>query len=137
MATDRTIYVTTEDMRRLQALLEGTASARNIEAAENLESELASAVVVPPEKIPPNVVTMNSRVRFQDEESGQQREMTLVYPKDADPQAGKVSVLAPVGAALIGLAVGQTVDWPLPGGRLKRLRIIEILFQPEAAGVET
>ncbi|WP_338062178.1 nucleoside diphosphate kinase regulator [Vulgatibacter incomptus] len=134
MPTERKIYVTTHDMKRLLALLEGTASVRNAEAAEALESELASAVVVAPDKIPDNVVTMNSRVRFQDEETGQEREITLVYPKDADPQQGKISILAPVGAALIGLSVGQSVDWPLPGGRLKRLKIVEVLFQPEAAG---
>lgn len=137
MGTERKIFVTTRNMQRLQALLDGTASLRNAEAAENLESELASAVVVDPEQIPANVVTMGSRVRFRDEESGQIREITLVYPKDADPQTGKVSILAPVGAALIGLAVGEIVDWPLPGGRRKRLRLEEILYQPESAGSAT
>lgn len=134
MAKDRKIYVTTNDLKRLHALLEGTASQRNAEAAENLESELAGAEVVAPDRIPANVVTMNSKVRFQDEESGQQREITLVYPKDADPQQSKISILAPIGAALIGLSVGQSVDWPMPGGRVKRLKIVEVLFQPEAAG---
>ncbi|HEY0840029.1 MAG TPA: nucleoside diphosphate kinase regulator [Vulgatibacter sp.] len=133
MARDRKIYVTTNDMKRLHALLEGTASQRNAEAAEALESELAGAEVVAPEKIPSDVVTMNSKVRFEDE-SGQQREITLVYPKDADPQQRKISILAPVGAALIGLSVGQSVDWPLPGGRVRRLKIVEVLFQPEASG---
>lgn len=134
MAKDRKLYVTTQDMKRLHALLEGTASQRNAEAAEALESELAGAEVVAPEKIPADVVTMNSKVRFADEESGQQREITLVFPKDADPAQQKVSILAPVGAALIGLSVGQTVDWPMPGGRVRRLKIVEVLFQPEAAG---
>jgi len=134
MAKDRKIYVTTQDMKRLHALLEGTASQRNAEAAEALESELAGAEVVAPEKIPADVVTMNSKVRFADEESGQQREITLVFPKDADPAQQKVSILAPVGAALIGLSVGQSVDWPMPGGRVRRLKIVEVLFQPEAAG---
>lgn len=134
MAKDRKIYVTTQDMKRLHALLEGTASQRNAEAAEALESELAAAEVVAPEKIPADVVTMNSKVRFADEESGQQREITLVFPKDADPAQQKVSILAPVGAALIGLSVGQSVDWPMPGGRVRRLKIVEVLFQPEAAG---
>lgn len=133
MAKDRKIYVTTNDMKRLHALLEGTASQRNAEAAEALESELAGAEVVEPDKVPSDVVTMNSKVRFEDE-SGQQREITLVYPKDADPQQSKISILAPVGAALIGLSVGQSVDWPLPGGRVRRLKIVDVLFQPEASG---
>ncbi len=135
MARERKIYVTTQDMKRLQALLEGTASQRNAEAAEALESELASAEVVSPEKIPHDVVTMDSKVRFEDE-SGQQREVTLVYPKDADAQAGKISILAPIGAALIGLSVGQSVDWPLPSGKVRRLKIVDVMFQPEAAGQE-
>lgn len=134
MAKERRIFVTTQDMKRLQSLLEGTASARLAEAAENLESELASATVVQPTEIPRTVVTMGSRVRFEDEETAQQREVTLVYPKEADAQAGKVSILAPVGAALLGLSVGETIDWPLPNGKRKRLRIMEILFQPEADG---
>lgn len=133
MASERRIYVTSHDMDRLQALLDGTASARNAEAAENLEAELSTAVVLPPERIPPNVVTMGSRLLFVDEETGQQREVTLVYPKDADPQSGKISILAPVGTALLGLSVGELVEWPLPNGKRKRLRIVELLHQPEAA----
>lgn len=110
------------------------ASERNQEAAEALESELARARVVEPHEIPPDVVTMNSRVRFLDESTGQEREATLVYPKDADPAAGKISVLAPVGAALIGMRAGETIDWPLPNGRSKRLKILAVTWQPEAEG---
>lgn len=134
MADERKIYVTTNDMHRLQALIEGMSSGRLAEAADALESELASAVVVPPEEIPGDVVTMNSQVRFLDEATGHQREITLVYPKDADPAQGKISILAPVGAAVIGLSVGQSVDWPLPGDRIKRLKIVAVLYQPESAG---
>lgn len=131
---ERTIIVTRQDLARLHALIEGVASERNQEAAEALESELARARVVEPHEIPPDVVTMNSRVRFLDESTGQEREATLVYPKDADPAAGKISVLAPVGAALIGMRAGETIDWPLPNGRSKRLKILAVTWQPEAEG---
>src|SRR5690606_24859251 len=134
MSDERTIYVTQQDKTRLEALLGGPISARNQEAAEALESELVQAKLVAPEEIPPDVVTMNSKVRFVDEDSSGERVVTLVYPKDADPAEGKVSVLAPVGAALLGLAVGQSIQWPMPGGRVKRFRIEEVLYQPEAAG---
>lgn len=134
MGNERKIFITTRDMERIQSLLDTTVSVRNREALENLESELGSAIVVKPEEIPPEVVTMGSRVRFRDEETGQTREVTLVYPRDADPHSNKVSILAPVGAALIGLSVGETIDWPMPNGRRKRLRLEAILYQPEAHG---
>ena len=131
---ERTIIVTQQDLDRLRALIDGVVSERNQEAAEALESELANARVVLPEEVPPNVVTMNSQVRFVDEASGVERVVTLVYPKDASAEEGRVSVLAPVGAALIGLRTGDSIDWPMPGGRSKRLRIVEVVWQPEAAG---
>lgn len=131
---ERTIIVTQQDLDRLRALIDGVVSERNQEAAEALESELANARVVLPEEVPPNVVTMNSQVRFVDEASGVERLVTLVFPKDASAEEGRVSVLAPVGAALIGLRTGDSIDWPMPGGRSKRLRIVEVVWQPEAAG---
>lgn len=131
---ERNIIVTQQDLARLHALIEGVSTERNVEAAEALEAELDRARVVAAEEIPSDVVTMNSRVRFVDESNGQEREATLVYPKDAAPQEGRISILAPVGAALIGLRAGDTIDWPMPGGRSKRLRIVEVLWQPEAAG---
>jgi regulator of nucleoside diphosphate kinase len=134
MSDTRTIYVTRQDKTRLEALLGGPISGRNQEAAEALESELVQAKVVAPEEIPADVVTMNSKVRFVDEGSADERVVTLVYPRDSDPAEGKISVLAPVGAALLGLSVGQRIEWPVPGGRVKRLRIAEVLYQPEAAG---
>jgi regulator of nucleoside diphosphate kinase len=71
---------------------------------------------------------------FRDEETGESREVSLVYPMDSDPEQGRISVLSPVGSALLGLSVGQTIDWPLPRGRLKRIRVVEVVYQPEAAG---
>jgi regulator of nucleoside diphosphate kinase len=91
-------------------------------------------VVVEPTAVPPDVVTMNSRVVYRDEESNETREVTLSYPKDASLEQGRVSVLAPVGAALLGLSVGQEIEWLVPGGRHKRLRILAVTYQPQAAG---
>ncbi|HLV60748.1 MAG TPA: nucleoside diphosphate kinase regulator [Fredinandcohnia sp.] len=134
MGSDRRITISTKDMERIQSLLDSTVSVRNREALENLEAELDAAIVVKPEEIPRNVVTMGSRVRFRDEETNQTHEVTLVYPRDADPQSNKISILAPIGAALIGLKVGERIDWPLPNGRRRRLVLEEILYQPEADG---
>jgi len=131
---ERTILVTRHDLDRLHALIAGVVSERNAEAAEALESELARAQVVDPAEIPADVVTMNSRVRFVDETTGTEREATLVYPQEASASEGRISVLAPVGAALLGLRKGDSIDWPLPNGRTKRLRIVDVIWQPEAAG---
>lgn len=84
--------------------------------------------------MPPDVVTMNSTVEFRMQDSDKPFFLTLVYPKDVDPRGGTVSVLAPVGSALLGLTQGDEIDWPKPGGGLMRLRIEKILYQPERAG---
>ncbi len=128
------ITVTEQDLDRLTELIEryeGTSVAANADA---LDEELGRASIVAPGQIPPDVVTMNSRVRFVDEETGEAQEVTLVYPQDADGTAGRISILAPVGSALIGLSVGQAIRWPMPNGRSRGLRIVEVLYQPEAAG---
>lgn len=98
---------------------------------EWLETELDRAQVVPATAVKPGLVTMNSTVRYRDESTGKEKEVTLVYPDEADMQSGKVSVLAPVGAALIGLSVGQVIEWKMPDGRNKTLRVCEVLYQPE------
>ena len=122
MTGNRSILVTDTDL----ALL------RRLRAREDLEAELDNAEVVPSGRVPPDVVTMNSRVRFEDVASGESREITIVFPEDADASLGKVSVLAPVGTALLGLAEGQTISWPFPDGTSRQLRVVEITFQPEA-----
>ncbi len=103
-------------------------------AAEQLELELDRAVVVPQDQIPPDVVTMRSRILFEDLETGRRREATLVYPEESDVDQSRISILAPVGVAVLGLKVGDTIEWPLPNARRARLRIVEVLYQPEAAG---
>lgn len=124
------IYLTQDDMDRLLALVDAYPGRR----FEKLEAELLRAHVVPREKIPADVVTMNSRVVFENESSGERREVTLVYPGSADIDAGKISVLVPIGTALLGLRVGQSIDWEGPGGAKQRYRIAAVPYQPEAAG---
>ncbi|HEY1326939.1 MAG TPA: nucleoside diphosphate kinase regulator [Casimicrobiaceae bacterium] len=92
-----------------------------------LRAELERAIVVAPHAMPPGVVTMYSNVRYHDEHAGLSRKVQIVYPEDADAAAGKVSVLAPVGAALIGLEKGQAIDWKFPGGEVRRLRVEEVV----------
>lgn len=132
-ANARRIILAEQDVTRLRRLVEQYAAGRNAETCEALEAELDRADVVEPARIPPEVATMGSRVRYIDERTGEEREVTLVYPFQADVSEGRVSVLAPVGAALLGLAVGQSIEWPMPGGATKRLRLTQVLYQPEAA----
>ena len=124
------IYLTPEDMDRLLHLVDAYPGKR----FEQLERELVRAHVVARKEIPADTVTMNSRVVFEDESTGEQREVTLVYPGSADIDAGKISVLTPVGSALLGLRVGQSIDWELPGRGKRRYRIAAVPYQPEAAG---
>ena len=103
---------------------------RELVADHALAEELELAIVVPSDRIPKNVVTMNSRLIYADESTGQTREVELVYPSEADPVVGRISVLAPVGCALLGLSAGQSIDWNLPSGQVHRLRVERILSQP-------
>lgn len=133
MATAPTLTLSSRDLDRLEELLESPEMAANPGAAA-LASELERANVVEPGEMPANVVTMNSRVTCVDDVGGGTHQLTLVYPRDADVDRHRVSVLAPVGTALLGLSVGQSIDWNVPGGRSLRLRVTAIDYQPEAAG---
>lgn len=128
------IYLTQIDLDRLTDLTEAYAQGSGGQRFDKLEDELARATVVSRDQIPPDVVTMNSRIVFGDETTGERREVSLVYPANANISMGKISILAPVGTALLGLRVGQTIDWVLPSGQKRRYRIIEVPYQPEAAG---
>jgi regulator of nucleoside diphosphate kinase len=119
------------DCERLEALLENAPAGLDTSA---LEAELARAEVVEPAALPKDVISMNSTARFRDESDGSERELTLVYPANADSEKGLVSVLAPIGSALLGLRVGQAIEWPLPDKRTLTLRVLSIAYQPEAAG---
>ena len=129
------LIVTTHNVRRLEDLLQSP-ELQDSPMAQLLEQELASARVVEDDRIPADVVTMNSRVVCQDEDSGARHELELVYPHESDLERHRVSVLAPVGAALLGLAVGNTIAWPMPGGRTARVRVVSLPFQPEAAKLQ-
>lgn len=130
------IYITEPEHDRLRDLVEQHTEGRDAAAAERLGAELDRAVVVPPARLPPDVVSMEARVTFEDERTGTVREVVVVYPGAADATAGRISVLAPIGAALIGLRVGDAIDWPLPDGRWAELRILSVA-QPPAAGSVT
>ncbi|HUQ07489.1 MAG TPA: nucleoside diphosphate kinase regulator [Kofleriaceae bacterium] len=124
-----TIIVTDADLERLQPVLDQNDSP----LAESLDAELRRATIVPQREVPPDVVTMNSELVYEDVESGAKRVVRLVFPKDANATAGRISVLAPIGAALLGLHVGQEIEWRVPAG-VRRIRVAEIRYQPEAAG---
>ena len=113
------LLITQDDYIRLRTLGEG----------HELSSELDRAIVVPPERMTKDVVTMHSSVLYVDENSGIRREITLVYPEEANPTIGQISVLAPVGSALLGLSVGRSIDWAYPDGNIHRLRIERVLPQ--------
>ena len=119
------IVVSQHDMDRLDAMLESPQWRRHA-AADALLAELARAEVRDAADMPAGVVGMHSRVECVDERSGDRHELTLVFPQEADVDAGKVSILAPVGSALLGLSVGQTIDWTTPEGRSLRLRVTAV-----------
>jgi regulator of nucleoside diphosphate kinase len=127
------ITISSLDAERLENLL-ASLRGRDIPGKEELEAELARADVVEPEEVPPTVVTMNSTVRFRVLSTDQTFEMTLVYPRDADGSGSRISVLAPVGSALLGLSQGDEIEWPKPGGGVLQVRIEEVTYQPERAG---
>lgn len=137
------IIVTDQDAARLSRLLDTLAPERR-EAASALMLELARARVVPAKVVPGDVVTMNSRVRFEELHSGRRTEARLVYPSEArdahhaveaaDTSDDVISVLEPVGSALLGMRVGQSIDWRMPSGRLRRYQIVDVVYQPEGAG---
>ena len=105
---------------------------RRLASHPQLAAELNAADVVDSAVVPPDVVTMNSRVLFEDETIGERREVTIVFPQQSDASGNRVSVLAPVGTALLGLAAGQSIVWPFPDGKPHSLRVLRIVYQPEA-----
>lgn len=131
METKPKIMLSSQDLERLEALLYALGNHLSPDRAALL-AELGRAEVVEPQEVPPTVVTMNSTVRFT-VENREEFCLTLVYPKDVDGQPDRISVLAPVGSALLGLSVGDSISWPMPGG-VVQVKIEEIVYQPERAG---
>lgn len=123
------ITVTTKDLQRLQDLV----TVNSTPGAEQLDNELARACVVPQAEVDRNVVTMNSDVTYEELVSGVQRTVRIVYPDKANPTRAWISVLAPLGSALLGLRVGQEIEWRMPSG-MRRVRVLAVPYQPEANG---
>lgn len=126
------ITVTTLDLERIEELLDSEVSKR-VPGIDALKYELERANVIEPHEVPPGLVTMNSTVLCCDELTMSEYELTLVYPNAAN-QSDRVSILAPVGSALLGLSVGQKISWQVPGGRILQLHVLEVRYQPEAQG---
>jgi regulator of nucleoside diphosphate kinase len=124
------LLVSRLDCERIEALLDSPAG-RAVDTRA-LRDELDRACIVEPAQMPADVITMNSTARLAFDEGGE-RELTLVYPRDADGRADRVSILSPVGSAMLGLRVGDRIHWPAPGGAIE-LRVRAIAYQPEAAG---
>ena len=132
---ERTIQITELDRKRLQDLIRDaqTGEYRKSVYLEKLLGELERAEVVRPQDIPGDVITMNSTVTLMDLDTNEEETYTLVYPEQADTTQGKVSILAPIGTAMLGYRVGDVFEWEVPAGK-RRLKVTKILYQPEASG---
>ena len=129
----RPIVVTRPDHERLRILIESARARKRWEEMHllALADELESAEIVEPDCVPPDVVTMRSRVRVLDMVSGEANTYTICYPTEANFEAGRLSVLAPIGTALLGYREGDVIEWPVPGG-VRVLKIEKLEHQPEA-----
>lgn len=127
------LIISSLDADRLYDLMESL-PAGSFAGEKELEAELGRATIVEPKDMPSTVVTMNSTVNFIVESTQEEFTKTLVYPKNADASADKISILAPVGSALLGLSQGDEIEWPKPSGGLIKVKIKAITYQPERAG---
>ena len=131
------IFITTKDVEKLRDLIREAfhTEYRGSDYLKQLAGEIEKASVVEPNQIPSDVITLNSTARLIDRETKEEMVYTLVFPEDADTSQGKISILAPIGTAMLGYKVGDTFEWDTPGG--KRIsHVKEILYQPEASGDE-
>ncbi len=133
LALERTLteldHVRLLNLARRQRHSDGSPAPR-----QTIEHVLDACAVVPSRQIPPGVVTMYSQVLLRDLVTGVRSKLTLCYPADAEPAAGFVSVMSPVGASLLGKTVGSVTRWPTPAGDERAAEVLAILFQPEASG---
>jgi regulator of nucleoside diphosphate kinase len=123
------LIITDVDLARLQPVID-----QHAEAGAQLEDELTRAQIVAQAAVPRDVVTMNSTVVYEDSATGTRRTVTVVFPRDADPASGRISILAPIGTALLGMSAGQSLTWRLPNRRTTTVRVLDVTYQPEAAG---
>jgi regulator of nucleoside diphosphate kinase len=131
------IYITTQDAEKLRKLMREAyhSDYRGSDYLKKLAGEIEKASVVQPDQMPSNVITLNSTARLVDQETTEEMVYTLVFPEDAEPSQGKISILAPIGTAMLGYKTGDTFEWDTPGGK-RIIRVQEILYQPEASGDE-
>ena len=132
MMKQPTIILSKQDLHRLETMLEH--QQQMTQTMMHLEEELARAEVVSPQDVPPNVVSMNARVLITIEPNLESTEIILVYPHDFRGEKGQVNVLAPIGAAILGLAEGQQIEWPQPDGQMMKVQINKVLYQAEREG---
>jgi regulator of nucleoside diphosphate kinase len=132
---NKQIYITDFDMKRFKWLSSNSHKFDDMDKKHvyDLEMELKNAVIVEPKDIPSDVVTMNSKFRIKDLETNEETVYTLVFPFDADLEQNKLSILAPIGVAVIGYKLGDIIEWDVPAGK-RRIKIEEILYQPEREG---
>ena len=133
--TEKVIYITNSDKKRLKQLIRDARAfgSEHEIYLEKLEGELNRGKVVKSKEIPKDVITMNSKVRLKDLATREEMIYSLVFPDSADPDQNKISILAPIGTALLGYKVGDVIEWKVPAG-LRKLKVLEVLYQPEAAG---
>ncbi len=132
---NRTIILSDADHQRLEAMIECARYDSNLrqDYLDALEGELKRAQVVPQADVPDAVITMNSVVCLRDLDTDEREDYKLVYPSDADVARGRISVLAPIGTAILGYRLGDVIEWAVPAG-MRRLRVEEVRYQPERAG---
>lgn len=132
--TEQPILITEFDRKRLLALLEGLdVEERDRGHIADLAIEIERAELVPPDAVPADLVTMNSRIRIRDLDSEEVRTITVVFPGMANYEEGRISILAPLGTAVLGYRRGDEIEWEVPSGA-KRILIEDVEYQPEAAG---
>jgi regulator of nucleoside diphosphate kinase len=131
------IFLTTKDVEKLRDLIREAfhTEYRGSDYLKQLAGEIEKASVVEPNQIPSDVITLNSTARLIDRATKEEMVYTLVFPEDADSAQGKISILAPIGTAMLGYKVGDTFEWDTPGGK-RIIHVKEILYQPEASGDE-
>ncbi|MBN1546215.1 MAG: nucleoside diphosphate kinase regulator [Syntrophaceae bacterium] len=132
---EKKIFITTFDLDRLIDLIEAyrNSALHKKVPIEILEKELERAEIVDPKSVPPDVITMNSTAYLKDLDTGEEIMWTLVFPKDANAEENRISVMAPIGMAVLGYRVGDVIEWKVPGG-IRRIKVIQTLYQPEASG---
>ena len=132
---DKQIMITELDRQRLIDLILNAQSGeyRGSVYLDQLRGELTRAQIVTPQDIPADTITMNSKVALLDLDTREEEVYTLVYPENADSAEGKISILAPIGTAMLGYRVGDVFEWDVPAGK-RRLKVDRILYQPESAG---